>query len=84
LKYPHDIYSIKIEYVEQGQERFTMTGYHNQSSFLHIFSRFHEEYQGCDIISVSLIKVTFTDQINHSPEIEVGKIPLPVGYDWLK
>lgn len=84
MPYPNTLYSIKIEYIEDGEHRAMRSSYHDQSCFLYAFASFHERYKGCLIESISLIKVVFTSKNDHGPEIEVGKIPVPVGYDWLK
>ena len=83
MQYPTELYSIKVEYIEDGERRVLRSGYHDQGSFLHIFSRFETDYSGCLIESVSLVKVVFASGTEHGPEIEVGKIPVPVGYNWL-
>lgn len=81
--YPHPQYSLKIEYVEEGQRRFMMTGYQTQDSFFDLFLSWRNRYQGCVIEKVSLVRVIFEDQINHSDEETVGEITLPFGYNWL-
>ncbi len=82
--YPLTIYSIKVDYIEGGNRFSVRSSYHNQESFGILLGVFQQQYHGCDIESLSLVKVVFSDETHHSPEEELGKIPFPVGYDWIK
>jgi hypothetical protein len=91
-KEPHEIYSLKIDYIDYyeeagegpgeiirkpGGERSVRSSYHNQGSILDFLLYFQKDYAGCTILRMSLIKVVYTDDIHHSAEITVGEIPFP-------
>lgn len=70
-------YSLKINYTEQGNDRFILSTYRNPESLLELLFHFNKEHVGCDIVSVSLVKTVFTDKGRRGGETTVGEIVFP-------